>query len=91
LEKIAKAAAHRLSSPEVADRFLLQYGFERGYESFRRSLASFLTEHYHNTVSADDLLITAGKPTVSFDLGAESCVHYALQDANDRRLANTQA
>jgi aspartate/methionine/tyrosine aminotransferase len=60
LDLIAQAAAHRLSAPGVADPLLLQYGAERGYKSFRAALAGFLREHAGSSVTADELMVTAG-------------------------------
>ncbi len=57
LALIKDAAENRLSHDDAS---LLAYGAESGDGYFRRALANFLTEHYHKTVDADDLFVTAG-------------------------------
>lgn len=57
LEHMARAAAHRL---DQGRREILQYGTQQGDESFRITLAAFLTEQYGVPVQPDHLFITAG-------------------------------
>lgn len=57
LAVMKKAAEHRLG---YNDTSLLAYGAEPGDGYFRRTLARFLSEHYHKPVAADDLFVTAG-------------------------------
>jgi 2-aminoadipate transaminase len=52
-----KAAAHCLSK---GNNFFLAYGEERGNANFRKTLATFLSEHYPDPVDAGQLLITNG-------------------------------
>ena len=57
LALMKNAAEHRLSHDDVS---LLAYGAESGDGYFRLALAQFLAEHYHKSVDADDLFVTAG-------------------------------
>lgn len=57
LELLRKAAEERLSHN---DREFLQYGTEQGDGTFRRSLATFLSDAYHDLVVPDNLFITNG-------------------------------
>ncbi|KAF8067364.1 aromatic-amino-acid aminotransferase 1 [Scenedesmus sp. PABB004] len=59
MDIVAAASAHRFAGP-AADPFLLQYGPEAGYASFRASLAAFLSEASGAAVDPEELLVTAG-------------------------------
>eukprot|EP00775_Hariotina_reticulata_P011823 gene11823-11967_t len=59
LDLIAAAASHRLTGPD-ADPYLLQYGPERGYSSFRQALSDFLSKETNGDVDPAQLMITAG-------------------------------
>ncbi|KAG2494585.1 hypothetical protein HYH03_007351 [Edaphochlamys debaryana] len=58
LHALAAAAAHRLGTQDA--ELLLQYGPRQGYRSFRRALASFLSQRYGAPVDPERLMITAG-------------------------------
>jgi 2-aminoadipate transaminase len=57
LELLQQASHHALQN---ADRNILQYGADAGGDSFRASLAHFLTTHYGETVKPESLLVTNG-------------------------------
>jgi hypothetical protein len=44
-----------------------RYGTVQGYSSFRRCLAAFLSDATHHTVDPEELLITAGEPSLKYD------------------------
>ncbi|GIL64967.1 hypothetical protein Vafri_18826 [Volvox africanus] len=64
LQALVAASSHRLGSPDA--QLLLQYGPRQGYQSFRQSLSSFLSERYGVSVQPEHLMVTAG---VSHGLG----------------------
>ena len=57
LKLLREAAASRLGSDSSA---YLAYGAEQGDGYFRRTLAQYLSDHYHMPVEHDDLFITGG-------------------------------
>eukprot|EP00879_Flechtneria_rotunda_P016165 GHRR01016909.1.p1 GENE.GHRR01016909.1~~GHRR01016909.1.p1 ORF type:complete len:499 (+),score=158.17 GHRR01016909.1:358-1854(+) len=59
LHLIAAGATDRFTGPK-ADPFILQYGPEQGYTSFRQCLADFLTHSTQHPVDPEELIITAG-------------------------------
>lgn len=57
VRELRTAADHALAQ---GDATLLQYGIDPGDDSFRRSLAQFLTRRYATPVTADNLMVSAG-------------------------------